>query len=177
MPSSSPNFNFDGPIGGEAWQHEPRQMPYDRPAQFNEVDQATRVIFKRLARPGTTKKLLSLAQAEFPIDMIVSSFLMTAFQEGIVGAPIVAQLAGPITVMIWRMCESAGIKPVLSQEKNNQIDFDPADLYAAEKRISNNTADKSIHGNEISQKELVDPKLVERQGFMKFRPKGMLGSK
>jgi hypothetical protein len=161
---------IDGALGGEAWQYEPRTMPWDRPAQFAETEDGLMYVFKRMRDPRLTKKLLGLMEAGMPIDMLVESTLMQGFMNGLVSGTALINMVGPMTAIMWRMAESAGIKPQTSDDKVDTIDFDPVDMLAAEKRIQNNTANKAIHANDISQKELVDPDLVDRQSFMKFRP-------
>lgn len=163
---------FDGPIGGESWQYEPRSMPWDRPARFVEAEEALDFVFRRLRNPKVAKQLLNLLQAGMPIDMLVEMQLQSGFMQGLYQAPILMQLVPPMTVMLWRMAESAGIQPKLSSDKDlRPVDFDPVDMMAAEKRVQNNTMDKAVHANEISGAELRAPNMADRQGFMRFRPK------
>lgn len=164
--------NFDGPLGGESWQHAPQSMPWDRPAQYHDREEALDYVFRRLRNPTVSKKLLNLLQAGMPIDLLVEMMLQEGFVRGQYAAPIMMQLVPPVTAMLWRMAESADIQPKLSSDKDlRPVDFDPADMLAAERRISNNPADKAIHANEVSDKELKKPNMADRQGFMKFRPK------
>lgn len=168
---------LDGPLGGEAWAKEPRTMPYDRPPQFSDTDHALNTIFKRLRQPKVSKQLLNLMDMGMPIDMLVESLIIQGFTEGKYGAPIMTQLVAPLTVIMWRMAESANIQPMTSADKTTGVDFDPADMLAAEKRIQNNTMDKANRANEISAPELQAPNMADRQGFMKFRPKPKFGGK
>jgi len=165
---------LEGAIGGEAWQHEPRTMPYDRPAQFADINDGLMYIFKRLRDPRLTKQLLNLLEAGMPIDMLVESVLMQGFTNGLISATALPNMVGPMVAILWRMAETAGIKPQTSDDKIEHMDFDPVDMMAAEKRIQNNTANKAIHANKISEKELAVPDLADKQGFVKFRPKGMV---
>lgn len=163
---------IDGPISGEAWQNAPRTMPWDRPPQYANLDEALDYTFRRLRNPIVSKKFLNLMEAGLPIDMLVAMFLKYGFMQGKYGAPIMAQMVPPLTVIMWRMAETAGVQPKLSTDKDiAPVDFDPADMMAAEKRVSNNKSDKAIKANEMSDKELKMPNMADRQGFMKFRPK------
>jgi hypothetical protein len=168
---------LDGPLGGEAWAKEPRAMPYDRPPQHADAEEALESIFKRLRQPPIAKKLLNLMSMGMPIDMLVESMIIQGFTEGKYGAPILAQLAAPLTVIMWRMAETAGIEPMTSSDKTTGVDFDPVDMLAAEKRIQTNPMEKAVRANEMSAKELQAPNMADRQGFMKFRPKPKLGGK
>lgn len=166
------DYTFSGPIGGESWQYEPRTMPWDRPAQYHDREEALDFVFRRLRNPVVAKKLLNLLQAGMPIDMLVEMQLEDGFRKGLYAAPVLMQLVAPITVILWRMAESAGIHPKLSTDKDlRPVDFDPTDMMAAEKRISNNTAEQAMHANAVSDKELKAPNMADRQGFMQFRPK------
>ena len=163
---------FDGPIPGQAWAHEPRAMPWDRPAQYHELEPALDFLFRRLRNPAVTKKLINLLEAGMPIDMLVEMQIQQGFMQGRFAAPLLMQLVPPLTVIMWRMAESCGVQPKLSSDKDlRPVDFDPADMMAAEKRISNNTEAEAVHANEVSSKELKAPNMADRQGFMKFRPK------
>ena len=161
----------DGPIAGEAWAFAPRTMPWDRPAQHSELDTALNVLFSRLRSPVMSKKLLNLAAAGMPLDMLAESVLMDGFLRGSFGAPILPQMVPPLIVIMWRMCESAGIKPQLSTDKGDKVDFDPTALANSDAAIGNNTANRAIRANEQSDSELKRPNLADRQGFIKFRPK------
>ena len=167
---------LDGPLGGEAWQHPPRTMSWDRPPQFAAPEEALVSTFKRLTSPRISKQLLSLVEAGMPIDMVVEGILMQGFMQGKYGAPALTMMVGPLTVILWRMAESAGIRPVTSNDIGPKVDFDPADMIAAEKRVQNNTMNKAIGANEKSVKELTRKDVMDRPGFIKFRPKTMTRS-
>jgi len=165
---------FDAPLGGEAWQNEPRTMPWDRPPQFADINEGLDYMFKRFRDPRLTKQMLSLIEAGMPIDMVVESLLTQAFMKGTISGTALLNMVGPMIAIMWRMAETAGIRPQTSQDKIETLDFDPVDMLAAEKRIQNNTANKAIGANEKSVKELNTPDLTDREGFMKYRPKSKL---
>lgn len=163
---------IDGPIAGQAWQHEPRSMPWDRPPEHAKLDAALDFVFRRLRNPTVSKKFLNLMQAGMPVDMLAEMYLTQGFTNGKFGAPIMMQMVPPLIVIMFRMAETAGIQPKLSTDRDLQpVDFDPADMLAAEKRISNNQSDLAVKANNKSSKELMAPNMADRQGFMKFRPK------
>ena len=165
------NEIFDGPMGGEAWTHAPGTMPYDRPPQFADLDVALDDMFKRLRRPGVTKKMLNVLETGMPVDILAESLLGSGFTEGRYGAPVLMQMAAPTAVMLWRMAEMAGIEPKLSTDPELKgVDFDPLDMFAAQERISNNKEAAAIEANEKSKKELAEPELADREGFFKMRP-------
>lgn len=162
---------FDGPLGGEAWTFERKSKPWDAPPQFADSEQALRRTFRRLLTPKMTKQVLNMMELGLPIDYAVEGVLLEGFRQGKFGAPAMTMMVGPLTVIMWRMAESAGIRPILSNELPGKVDFDPSDLLAAQKRVSNNTENKAIHAGEISEKELLKKDVMDRQGFVKFRPK------
>lgn len=172
----SKNYIYDGAVGGESWTTAPSTAPWDRPPQFADPEQAMMFVFKRLSNPKFTKRLLSILEAGMPIDMLVENMLMQGFSTGKFGAPALTMMVGPLTVLLWRMAESAGIRPVTSSDLGPKVDFDPMEMLAAEKRIQNNTANKAINANMKSTKELTKKDVMDRQGFIKFRPKTMTRS-
>jgi hypothetical protein len=163
---------IDGALPGQAWQHTPRQMAWDRPAQFADLQPALDWIFKRLRNPIMTKKMLNLLQAGAPIDILVQGLLFEGFIQGKFQAPLLMQLVPPVTVMMWRMAESAGVRPMTSQDRQAEsgIDFDPTALMA-DNTFGQGVLSKAQHANEISGGELSAPNMADRQGFIKFRPK------
>lgn len=162
---------MDGPLGGEAWRFEPRTQAWDRPAQFADVNEGLMHMFKRFRDPRLTKQMLNLMEAGMPIDLLVEGLIMQSVMKGLIQGTAAVNMVGPLTVVMWRMAETAGIKPQTSDDKVDTVDFDPVDMLAAEKRIQNNTANKAISANAMSEKELTAPNLMDREGFLKFRPK------
>ena len=161
----------DGALGGESWQFERRTTAWDRPAQFAEVDEGLMALFKRFRDPRVTKQMLNLMEAGMPIDLLVEGIVMQAVMKGTIQGTAAINVVGPLIAIMWRMAETAGIKPQTSDDKVDMVDFDPVDMLAAEKRIQNNQMNKAIGANEKSTKELTAPNLMDREGFMKFRPK------
>ena len=162
---------FDGPIPGQSWQHAPRQMPWDRPAQFTDVNQALIYMFKRLRQPAITKQLLNLIDAGMPVDMLVQTMLTQGFMKGTFSATALIPMVGPLVVMLIRMADTAGLHPITSNQKNKNVDIDPSDLLSAQARIQNGTAAKAIDGNTKSVKDLTQKNVMDKQGFMSMRPK------
>ncbi len=164
---------FRAPIPGQAWQHAPRTMPWDRPPQFADVNKALIFMFKRFRQPSVTKQILNLIDAEVPVDFIVRQMLMTAFRNGTIGASCLIPMVGPLFVMIIRMAESAGLHPITGDQKAAQKQgkqFDPTDLMAAQARFGNNPTDKATDANSKSVKDLTQKNVNEKQGFAKFVP-------
>jgi hypothetical protein len=165
---------FDAPLGGEAWAKKPRSMPYDRPPQFAEVDAGLNYIFKQLRNPPKTKQMLNLMKAGVPVDLLAEQVLTQGFSDGKFGAPALLQMVGPTIAMMWRMAESVGIRPMTTQDANDEVgsmDIDPTELMMFQKTISDNSMNKSVKANDISKSELLDPTIIDRPGFMSMRPK------
>lgn len=162
---------FDGPIPGQSWQHAPRTMPWDRPAQFTDVTQALVYMFKRLRQPAVTKQLLNLVDAGMPVDMLAQGLLTQGFMKGTFSATALVPMVGPLVVMLIRMAETAGLHPITSNQKNKNVDIDPSDMMAAQARVQNNTAAKAIGANDKSVKDLTAKNVMDKQGFMAQRPK------
>lgn len=168
---------LNAPIPGQSWANAPGNMPWDRPPRFADVNEGLIYLFKRLRQPETSKQLLNLMDAGMPVDMLAEGILMLGFQNGTYGAPALIPMVGPLNVMLIRMAEMAGIEPKVSTQMTKGKDFDPADLMAAQKRVQNNTMDKANAGNEKSVKELTGKNVMDKQGFIPFRPAMKPGGK
>jgi hypothetical protein len=167
-------FNpFDAPIPGEAWQHKPGSMAYDRPPKYAGLDEALNNAFDKLRRPKVTKRMLNLLEVGMPIDKLIVVWLTKEFGDGTYGAPVLMQMVAPMTVMMWRMAEAAGIEPTTSDDKRHRSepDFDPSDMLAAKSRFDGAKTERADRANTISREELSVPNLADQQGFLKFRPK------
>ena len=164
---------FDRALGGEAWRMKPRTMPWDRPPQFAEIDAGLNYMFKQLRHPVRTKQMLNLMKSGMPVDMLAEEALMGGFRNGKFGAPAMLQMVAPTVAMMWRMAESAGVRPMTSADREQEAgpQFDPTELLMAQRTISDSVTNKANRANEMSKSELLDPRLVERPGFMSFRPK------
>jgi hypothetical protein len=82
-------------------------------------------------------------------------------------------MVAPTVAMMWRMAESAGVRPMTSSDREQEAgpQFDPTELAMSQRMISDSVTNKANRANEMSKSELLDPRLVERPGFMSFRPK------
>lgn len=112
---------LDGAIPGEALTRPPRTMPYDRPSQFSDPAQAMDFVFKKVMEPKTAIRLLSMLEVGMPIEVIVETILSHGFGEGFINATMLPIMVGPLTVILWRMADAAGIKPTISTDKPVQL--------------------------------------------------------
>lgn len=166
---NSTNINA-APIPGQSWANAPGNMPWDRPAKYTDVNEALTFLFKRLRQPDTTKQLLNLMDNGMPVDLLAEQMLLNGFRNGLFSATAIIPMIGPLNVMLIRMAETAGITPKVSTQMNKGQDFDPLDMIAAQKRISNNKAAVAAAANEKSIKDVTQKDVMDKQGFMKFRP-------
>jgi hypothetical protein len=162
---------IDGPLPGESWSFAPKTMPWDKPAKYADPQQGLMYLFKQITKPDNTKKFLGMIDAGMPIDMLAEGLLMQGFMEGLYSATALIPMVGPLNVILIRMCETAGVTPRTSQDDKHENSFDPADLMAAERRFSDGTAAKAEDAVGKSTKDVFAKDAMDKQGFMKQRPK------
>lgn len=165
--------NFERPIGGESWTiAPPRTMPWDRPPEFAEVGAGLKDVFDKLRQPTISRKLVNLMDAGIGIDVLAEGILMQGLGTGKYGAPGLMNMVGPTIVMMTRMAEEAGISPRYStDEAENRIDFDPDELFLANKNFSggrDNKANAAARIAGVSSDELSDEKTAQRKGFVEL---------
>lgn len=128
--SGSPMVDqFDAPIPGESLTRPPRQMPYDRPPQFPDVEDALDYVMHKIVQDKSAHRLLALMEVGFPVSKIVELITTNGAREGYWSIAQMFLVAPPLTSLILRMAEAAKIQPVLTSKEAN------ADLPAALMRI------------------------------------------
>jgi len=164
---------FDRPIGGESWTiAPPKTMPWDRPPEFAEVGAGLKSIFQNMRNPKTSRKLINLMDAGIPIDILAETILTSGFGRGKFGAPAMMNMVGPVIVIMSRMAEETGITPRYSSNTpEGNIDFDPDELFLANKNFTKGRDNKAMGAARIaglSEGELSDENKNEASGFVQL---------
>jgi hypothetical protein len=165
------SLQFDGPMGGEAWRHAPQTMPYDRPSEYHRVEDALDMVFRNLTSPRALSNFLALMESGVALDQFVELTVISMYGEGKINAMMAPLIVPPLTVMLLRVAEAAGIDPTFSDDPNaNQVPM--AMLMDIKRRgRDNNKMNKAVSANEKSQEELKG--MSKNMGLMK-RPESIV---
>lgn len=139
-----PPDRFEAPVPGEALTVEPGRHPYERPPQFTDPEVALDWLFKRLMDPRQVYDVLSLLDGGLPISVLAEIICKQGFTEGKWSQPLQYMLAGPLTVMLYRLSESAGIKPKITAETGSESLVPESMLRMAKNKIDSEQVDRAV---------------------------------
>lgn len=161
---------FDGPLPGEAWTSPKRTKVYDRPAEYSDVEEFLDFVFKNLSKEQSAANFLSVLRAGIPVEDMVVTMLQSAFGEGLLNGQSVMLAGPPLTVMIIRMAEAAGIDLKFARDSKKLVTPDIA-FKLKDGKIPPGKMDRAIRANNVSQQELSE--LPRKEGLMK-RPEAIV---
>jgi hypothetical protein len=163
-------LKFDGALSGEAWRNRPQKMPYDRPSEYTNVEDALDFVFKNLTDPKRLSSFLALMEAGVPVDQFVETLVLSMFGEGKINATMMALMVPALTVMFIRVAEAAGIDVAVTEDGSEDM-VPPIMLMDIKKRgFDTNKLGKADNANRKSQQELKD--MPKNMGLMK-RPESI----
>ena len=154
----------DGPMPGQALTMPRRTMPYDRPSENTDVEAYLDRIFRKLAEPEIASQFLAILEAGVPIDTLITVVIQSMVGEGKINTNMMFLMAPPLTVMMYRMAEAAGISPKLTTD-DKKTDIPEIMLSLNKGKIG-----KASKAAAISKDELVA--MTKKEGLMK-RPEGI----
>jgi hypothetical protein len=163
----------DAPMGGESWRHRPKRMPYDRPSEYSSVEQYLDHFFKNLTKPKAVSEFLALMEAGVELDVLVETLVEGMYGEGKINATMAPMIVPPLTVILIRMAEAAGVEFKLSDDPDAGNIGEMHFLLAEQNKRGpdNNKVNKSQNAGEKSSKELSN--MPKRMGLMK-RPESIV---
>ena len=124
MALQPPPSLFDAPIPGESLTASPGAMPWEKPPQFADPEQAIEYLFGRLSSHKVMEKTVSLMDAGVPLEGIAKMLTFTGFCTGR-WTPDVAELIRPaLKVYLLGMADKAGVTPVIEMEDPEEPDGD-----------------------------------------------------
>lgn len=73
---------FDRPIPGQSLTDEPKNYPWEHPAQFSDLREARDRIFEGLTQEESVQQLYTMLRSNVPVEAIVRTVLFAGFTEG-----------------------------------------------------------------------------------------------
>ena len=101
---------FGRPVPGQSWgTHPPKSMPWQKPPQFVQLDDACNWLFDRVLEPIHMKQLLTLMQAHMSIEAIARTLLFTGFTLGKWTPSLMMLMHKPVLLMLIAIAHKAGL--------------------------------------------------------------------
>jgi len=158
-------LKHDGPIPGSAWTVERGIRPSDRPSEYDSVEEFLDYLFDKITEPEAAQNFIALMQAGAPLDLVIELLVSTFFGEGKINANMIAIVVPPLTVMLMRMAEAAGVTPRLSTDK---IKIPPPEISLAlkGKKLNFGQTDKAVSAG----KKSMDLRDMPKKGGLMIKP-------
>jgi hypothetical protein len=132
----------DAPIPGQSLTSKPGSFPFEHPPKYTDPDKAIAAILNAVTEEDTAIKLLNLMELGVPVYTICMSMMMNGFAEGKWNLDLGLVLLEPMTAIMIRMAEAAGITPEIGvpEEADKTLDL----VAQRRVKISEEQADAAI---------------------------------
>ena len=107
---------FSAPIPGQSLTDEPRNAPWERPAEISDPREAIKFHIDGLNKPETIDNVLELIQIGVPLRALSETMLTTAQMEGIHSVDVSLIIRDVIKEELISIAEEAGIDYVTGDE-------------------------------------------------------------
>lgn len=109
LPPNLVNGLFTFPIPGHSLTHAPKSMPWEKPPQFVQVDEAMDFLMEQFLEPQYLKQMLMLMSAGMSIEAITRTIIMTGFAKGKWTPTLGMLLYKPIMLALISIAKKAGL--------------------------------------------------------------------
>jgi len=116
-PPQKTTSRFNAPIPGESLTSTPKNMNFEKPPQFVDLEETTEFLWDRLNERDSMLKLLAMLDKQIPVDGIAKTILFSGFASGKWTPDLAILLAKPVTAMIMAIGNSAGINMRMHTKK------------------------------------------------------------
>lgn len=101
---------FQAPIPGQSLTMAPGSMPYERPPEISDPEEAIQMHLTRLSNPEMIEDMLDMLEMDVPIRQLTEGILRSAVAEGIHSIDVSLSIAPVIHEFIKLNADEAGIK-------------------------------------------------------------------
>lgn len=124
-------MKFEQPIPGENFTSDTRNMPWHRPPDINEYDDAIGYFIGRLEGPEQQELTFAMLGIEAQITTIVSAVLLQGIRVGKVSIDLAILIAGPLARFIEIQAMGVGMKYDMGIDASDRVMITPTILRAA----------------------------------------------
>jgi hypothetical protein len=144
---------FQRPVPGQALTVAPGSLPYERPPEMANVDDALDFLFKRITDERAIYSLLGLMESGMPVSTLVQILLQTGFTEGKWTAPMTHVMAPAVGVMLIRIADAAKISYKLTPKDGQPKPVNEVLLNLANIRVSELEVQKGKKAAEMTARD------------------------
>ena len=165
-------MRFERPIPGQSLTQDPDSpMPYEKPPQYTDRNEALEYFFAKFVEEDTYPKIMELISIPFPIMDIVKIFLIEAFEEGVINPDMVMLLAEPLAYMLMALAERADIDFIIERAEEGEEDEEESEQQSL------GVLDNALGRMDTVQKDEDFPEDIEQRIQQQEAPQSLLGAR
>lgn len=134
---------LSGPMPGENLTQPLGNRPWQKPPQYNTVDDVIKSLLQSFQDKDKVHQFLAMLEAGAPMDTILRTILMHGFSEGKWTYHLGVLAAGPMAHLLVRIAKQAGVKYIQSYGNPKKATYSAFDL-AAKKKAQNDITDAEV---------------------------------
>ena len=146
-------MQLEAPIPGENFTSDTKNMPWHRPPDLTDYDEAIEYFFGRLEDPEQMEMTFAMIGINAHITTIVSTILLQAIRLGKVSIDLAILIAGPLARIIEIQAKSVELKYEMGVEDKDRIIITPTLLRATLGVVSDEIPDEV---EELSEEEITE---------------------
>ena len=112
---------FSAPIPGQSLTDEPRNAPWERPAEISDPREAIKFHIDGLNKPETIDNVLELIQIGVPLRALSETMLTTAQMEGIHSVDVSLIIRDVVYEELITIAEEAGLDYLSGEEPDQEV--------------------------------------------------------
>ena len=155
----------DGPIPGMGLTHEVGGRPWQKPPQYNTVEEALEYYIPRFSDPKVVDQLLDVMELGIPLTTIADAMQSSAVMEGMHTIDV-GLLAMPVLIeMMAYIGDESGVEYKLGlEERIDEDEISDTKIALAMKRLKEKLPEKLAEAEENKVPEEEEPEMVSEEG-------------
>ena len=123
---------FDTPVAGQSLTDTPKNYPWENPARFPQVEEASIFVWKKLHNKDTAAKIIILLETGVSVASITKVIIFSGFIEGAFSPDVGFKLTPIVQKMILSMGKAADVKEIkLYKPKVNETEKVMEELFSS----------------------------------------------
>lgn len=164
---------FEKPIPGQSLTTPPKSMPYERPPEINDPEEALEMHLLRLSEPERTEALMDTLETGIDIVTLTEGYLRSAVANGIHSVDISLMVAPAIHKFIKSTADKLGVdyEEGLVDEEEQKTQKRTIEFAKAKNKLSkkNRNTQEEKRDETMVQETPEGPSDTPSSGFMKRR--------
>lgn len=165
---------FDAPIPGESLTKAPGSMPYERPPEISDPEEAIQMHLMRLSKPEMMQDMMDMLELDVDVVTLTEGILRSAVATGVHSIDVSLAIAPVIHEFIKTSAEDAGIEfneglddPKAKEKRKAITKAKAAKMIEKFRKEKKNKKEQPIEEEPAMEEPMDMP--VESKGFFKRR--------